>query len=446
MPYGRSSAALDNISSILGDMQQRGVQRKAQETAAAQNQQQIRAQLLQELMRNPSAQNFELARSMGVQVPDFQMTPQQEAEAAIANRRKQSAGVALDPTQEQLLSMGVVQGGWAPQAVTDFTTARNNMDPAAFKAFENEGGTPANVVEKNKAATARDTATAAFTSGPRTRQADAAAANSMAGAKAKRASEAAPSPATPVTTDPPQPGEKPSPVVQMLLDYRYDPGLLRRMKAEEQQALAAEAQRFDPTFEMAQYDARKRLMSDFASGKAANNQRSLNTGVKHIESLAKAFDKLENRSFTPWNAVANYTAEKTGSGTTTAAGMSMNAVAGELAAIFKGAGATDQEIKAWREQINMNMSPEQQKAAIHTAVELLGGRLSALSGQYETGMGKPRDASILNPASRKILTKLGIDVDAIDPKRGGGSQPPSPGSVSAPGSVIRYDDKGNRIK
>lgn len=187
MAYGRSSAALDNISSVLGDMQQRGEMRKSQDMAQSQRDAQIRTQLLAAYMQQPDENKRRILMAQGIQVPDLQMTPQQEAEIAIANRRKQSAGVQLDPTQEQLLSMGVVQGGWAPKDVTDFTVSKNNMDPAVFKTYMNEGSTPANEVAKNKADAFKNTTEGQFNQGPRARQADASAGSAWASAEASRA-------------------------------------------------------------------------------------------------------------------------------------------------------------------------------------------------------------------------------------------------------------------
>jgi hypothetical protein len=171
---------------------------------------------------------------------------------------------------------------------------------------------------------------------------------------------------------------------------------------------------YDPTFEQAQYTVRYRLRQDFTSGKSAQNVRSLNTAVGHLDTLDKKGKALDNAPVQVWNWIANRGLTATGDKRVTEFNMAANAVESELAATFKGMGATDQEIKAWRENLNAAQSPAQLKGAIDTAVELMSSRLGALQSQYETGLGRPKDFHFLTEKSRSILKKLGADVDKLD--------------------------------
>jgi hypothetical protein len=156
---------------------------------------------------------------------------------------------------------------------------------------------------------------------------------------------------------------------------------------------------------------------DFTSGKSANNVRSLNTAIGHLETLQKAAQGLDNSSVPMWNRVANAIESGTGDPRVVRFVTAANAVENELAALFKGTGATDQEIKEWRRAFNENMSPEQLKASTSQAVELMGSRLLALRDQYEKSMGKPADFGFLNAKSRSVLKEMGVDVDALEPSR-----------------------------
>jgi hypothetical protein len=109
-----------------------------------------------------------------------------------------------------------------------------------------------------------------------------------------------------------------------------------------------------------------------------------------------------------------------------------NAVEGELANVFKGMGATDQEIKSWREQLSTSQSPEQLHGAIKQVTELLGGRMDAPAEQYKTGMGRAKDFHLLSPTSVGILHKLGAD-EVITRDRIGDTAAPS-ASPSGDGS------------
>lgn len=203
-------------------------------------------------------------------------------------------------------------------------------------------------------------------------------------------------------------------LVKSIADYKADLSKVTSLRGNERQRLAAMVMQYDPTFDMSQYGARSALRREFVSGKAAANIRSLNTAVGHLNDLSKAAGALDNYSWQFINSVTNWASEKTGDPRVTNFKVKANAVEGELASVFKGTGATDQEIKAWREAINSSQSPEQLKGVIEGAIELMGSRMNALTSQFETGLRKPKDFQILNQKSRKILEGLGFDPDTME--------------------------------
>lgn len=183
----------------------------------------------------------------------------------------------------------------------------------------------------------------------------------------------------------------------------------------------------DPDFDASQYNTKLALRKGFTSGKQSQNILGLNTAVGHINSLVNAFAALNNSSYESANQAENLMAKylpitpglKKRQGDITSADAKFNAVKGELAAIFKQSGATDQEIKSWNDTITSknvaSSTPDQQKAFVNSTLELMGSRLGALNSQYEMGMGKPKDFRMLSDKSREILGKLGVDVDKLDP-------------------------------
>ena len=154
--------------------------------------------------------------------------------------------------------------------------------------------------------------------------------------------------------------------------------------------------------------------------------------MQHLDSLSNAADKLDNAGPQFWNYIAN-------KGLTAVAGdprvtnfnTAATAVANELGTVFKNTGATDQEIKQWRENISSSQSPEQLHGSINTALDLLRGRMEALHNQWEQTMGKPKEIPLLSPNSAKILQHLGLDPSSID--RGAASLP-----GNAPPAAIEF--------
>jgi hypothetical protein len=197
------------------------------------------------------------------------------------------------------------------------------------------------------------------------------------------------------------------------------------------QNILARAKLYDPTFEQSQYAARQRARIDFTSGKSAFNIRSLNTAVAHLGTLAKTAENLNNSPIQLWNTIANYGLTATGDPRVVEFNAAADAVESELAAVFKGMGATDQEIKAWKKQLDSSQSPEQLNGAINRIIELLAGRLDALRNQYEIAMGKPYEFRILSERSRETLKGMGVDIGRLDPGQ--------PRKASTTGTGLPYE-------
>ncbi len=232
--------------------------------------------------------------------------------------------------------------------------------------------------------------------------------------------------------------------VKGLVDYKIPLPSGFALKTPWGQRILGAASMYDPSFDATQYNVRLRLKQDFTSGKSAQNIRSLNTAISHLESLDKSVTELGNSSYPIWNAIANRGISAVGDPRVNRVMTNATAVESELASVFKGTGATDQEIKAWRERFDTSGSPEQlKKGGIDGAIELLSGRLQALQSQYETGLGKPKDFHFLSEKSRTILKKLGANVDMIDGVASGKtSATPAPsgipaGAVPVPGKVTK---------
>jgi hypothetical protein len=201
-------------------------------------------------------------------------------------------------------------------------------------------------------------------------------------------------------------------------------------RSKEGIALLARVSLYDPSFDNQQYAIRQSLRKSFTSGPDAKNITSLNTAVHHLDQLDNSFTALGNRAMPAWNYVANKFESGTGDDKLIKVVNDLNAVKGELAATFKGTGATDQEIKAWQDGFSSSSSPAQGKASVREGVKLLQGRLDALIDKYQSGMGKSVDIPILSPKSLHTLEKLGVNVDRYKALGGDTNSNAANGSIS----------------
>lgn len=170
------------------------------------------------------------------------------------------------------------------------------------------------------------------------------------------------------------------------------------------------AQMIDPTFSEKLFKSRQAALIDFTSpkGRAGGNIVALNTAVQHLDKLNSDIDALHNSNWQAENAVGNWLQTQAGKTAKTNFDTDRDAVANEMATVFKGTGATDQEIKAWREKMSSSESPAQLHEAMDHLLGLMAGRLNALNGMYSAAMGRnERDFTFLNDNSRQILQRLG---------------------------------------
>jgi hypothetical protein len=206
-------------------------------------------------------------------------------------------------------------------------------------------------------------------------------------------------------------------IVKKLSEYKMPLPSGFALKAPFWQSILERTALYDPSFDATQYNVRLGVRKDFTAGKSSQNIRSLNTAIAHLDTLKDKADELKNSDIPLWNEIANRSLTAVGDKRVVGFENAATAVESELASVFKGTGATDQEIKQWRQNIKNIQSPAQIDESIGTAVQLLGGRLGALQNQYEMGMGKPLDFQILSDKSRQILKKRGFNLGQFEQKK-----------------------------
>jgi len=167
-----------------------------------------------------------------------------------------------------------------------------------------------------------------------------------------------------------------------------------------------------------------------------------------MDTLGKAAEALGNTNLQDWNTLKNAASTRLGAEQVTQFNLTSTALENELATVFKQTGATDQEIAQWRQRLSSSQSPAQLQGMLAQAVELLGGRTSALEHRYQQGMGKPADFSFLNPKSQGIVDRLAPGVMPGKSTGGGPAKPRSKAEFDAlpSGTVFIAPDGSRRRK
>lgn len=217
------------------------------------------------------------------------------------------------------------------------------------------------------------------------------------------------------------------------------------LKSPYWQNMISMVAKYDPSFDAVNYNARAATRKDFTSGKSADNITALNTAIAHLGALSDSYKALNNSDFPSYNAVSNYLGNQLGDksvqGPAGRVSTEAEAVAHELAKVFRSTGMSEGEINAWKDKINTSAAPEQQKAIIDAAIELMNGRLEALNDRYTKGLGTTsQPLELLSPKSQQIIQRLQGGSRASSPSPGQASVNPRTGQAFRVGDLISGAD------
>lgn len=200
-----------------------------------------------------------------------------------------------------------------------------------------------------------------------------------------------------------------APTVKAMIEGRQPLPSTTAMRSPATLAMIDAAHAIDPTFDATTWKARQAGQVDFASGKSSEMVRSANQTLHHVGQLLDSMDNLKNGSYPIVNRIGNYASEATGGGAPGAFRTNAHAVAEELSKVFKGSNLSDSEIRAWEQNLNENMSPEQQRTQILKLKDLLQGSLHALEEKRVAAIGPMAAAKagpIIKEEGQKVLERI----------------------------------------
>ena len=151
--------------------------------------------------------------------------------------------------------------------------------------------------------------------------------------------------------------------------------------------------------------AQAATVKDFASGEASRKVRANNTALNHLETMDKLAGDLANNDIRIVNAASNAFAKATGSSPPANFDAAKQIVANEVMKAVVANGGTGAEREEAGNNIKSSNSPKQLRDVLNTYRDLLGGQLSSLQLQYETGSGRKDFENKLTPAARDVMKK-----------------------------------------
>lgn len=215
---------------------------------------------------------------------------------------------------------------------------------------------------------------------------------------------------------------------------------------KDRQKLLQIAQAIDPTFSENTNKIRYQFNKDWNSTQSnvGKNKVSINTALGHLADLKKSADEMPQSTIHALNSVSNVlTKNFGGDSSVTNFRIALDALAGELASVYKGNGAsgTQEEIDSWKNALAESFSKSQFQGAMDTAAHLLSSKITASRYSYKSTMGKEYDQSVIDPDKRNELIAAGISPAMIVKENVPGTEDQPPSETEAKATVVSYGNK-----
>ncbi len=190
---------------------------------------------------------------------------------------------------------------------------------------------------------------------------------------------------------------------------------LRTVNGQKAMALALEQ---DPNTDLTLYGQRQQMRRDYTSnGAAGKSLTAFNTAIAHSEIVDKALDKLDNSAFPDWNKVTNKASVKVGDPRVGAFKVARNLFADEMAKAAQGGSGiiTENERERQLESFDAASSPEQMKAAVDTAIQLMASKSKVLQDNWNNSMSGVKPAlPFVTSQAAKVLKNRGYDINTLE--------------------------------
>lgn len=221
------------------------------------------------------------------------------------------------------------------------------------------------------------------------------------------------------------------------------------------------AHMIDPTFDESTWQERFKTRQSIANGPIYNNALALNSSFGHVAQLGADFAKLGNWQSPLLNIPGNWISETVaGSAAVPVTRAAIDTAASEIRrALVGGSAGSITELQEWQRNFPLNGSPSQQIAAIKTAADILKVRMSEMTDQVNTNLGKGiAPTRLLSPKAQQALDaieKLSVappprtpsDIDPVNfyvPP--GGTQVGNQGLVRTPDGNVGTPNAGGLAK
>src|SRR4029077_15194303 len=178
----------------------------------------------------------------------------------------------------------------------------------------------------------------------------------------------------------------------------------RILSTPQGQLLFSEAAQADPSIDMSRIGNYKNLLKEFTTGKSANQNKAINTGLPHLADLYQAVDK----NWTGALPVVGWAERKLGVQSAADINTFRTQAEQELAVMYAQGAITDQEHRTFEGEPD-TASPWELKNTLYDVVNLLQNKINSLNDQWDKGVPSPNwrpNREMVDDESKRAISNI----------------------------------------
>jgi hypothetical protein len=168
-------------------------------------------------------------------------------------------------------------------------------------------------------------------------------------------------------------------------------------------AIMSKVMEINPSYDAKNFASAQQTLTAFSKGSEAQKVRSFNVALAHLDTLGQLTDALQNGNLPLVNKLGNVISQQTGAPAVTNFTAAKAIVGNEIVKAIVGAGGGVEDRAKAQATLAAANSPAQLKGVIDTYKTLMGGQLSGLKQQYETGTRRDDFDRMLSPEAQKYI-------------------------------------------
>ena len=154
------------------------------------------------------------------------------------------------------------------------------------------------------------------------------------------------------------------------------------------------------------------FMNNWSQWAMNTNNNAIATVTNHMTQFKPALEALQNKDFKTFNRLWNASNTEFGVSETNDAGAIAEAVASEMAKVYKwwNAAPTKNEIAAWKFRISTSLGENQWKDLLKTLAKLMYGKVESNAQAYKKELWGKKPENIFSDEWLQFLRENGVDV------------------------------------